>query len=386
MKNSKRLLTVVIASCVMLPFGFSQEKKKESNEYLFSNQIVLKATSIKNQENTGTCWSYCTTSFIESELIRMGKPAIDLSEMYNVRVNYQDKAMNYVLRQGRAQFGQGGLSHDVMSSIRSYGLVPEFAYPGNQYDTARHNHSEMAAILQSTVETVVTNPNKKLSTSWEIGYNGLLDAYMGEVPETFEYKGKSYNPLSFADYLGINPDDYVTFTSFTNAPFYAPYILQVPDNWANGSFYNLPLNEMMEVIDDALANGFTIAWDADVSERTWSRKLGIAIMPEVPYAQMTTEMKAKMFKEILPEMEATQEARQAMYMNYQTTDDHLMHIVGTAFDQNGNSYYLVKNSWGDHRANEGYVYVSKTYMAMKTIGIMIHKDGIQKSIAKKIQL
>lgn len=385
MKNSKSIVTLVIGCFLIIPFGFSQ-KKKEPNQYLFSNQIVLEATAIKNQQNTGTCWSYCTTSFIESELIRMGKPAIDLSEMYQVRVNYQDKASNYVLRQGKAQFGQGGLSHDVMYSIRNYGLMPETAYPGNQYDSSTHNHSEMAAILQSTVETVVTNPNKILSSSWEIGYNGLLDAYMGDVPSTFDYQGKSYNPLSFADYLGINPDDYISFTSFTNAPFYGPYILQVPDNWANGSFYNLPINEMMELIDNALANGFTIAWDADVSERTWSRKLGIAILPEVPYADMDNEMRGQLFKKIYPEMEVTQEARQAMFMNYQTTDDHLMHIVGTALDQNGNSYYLVKNSWGDHRAYEGYVYVSKAYMAMKTMGVMIHKDGVRKSIAKKIQL
>jgi len=362
--------------------SFAQEKK-EANEYLFTNKIMLDATPIKNQQMTGTCWSYCTTSFIESEIIRMGGPSVDLSEMYNVRMNYVEKSMNYVMRQGKSQFGEGGLSHDVMKAIHKYGMVPESAYGGNQYNPGHHNHQEMAAILESTLKTVVKN-SRHISASWMGNIDGTLNTYLGEAPTEFDYEGKTYNPKSFAEFLKFNPNDYMTFTSFTNAPFYEQYILQVPDNWANGSFNNLPLNEMMDVIDHALENGYTIAWDADVSEKTWSRKKSIAIMPATPFREMTAEEKEQLFHKVIPEMTPTQEERQRLFLNFQTTDDHLMHIIGTAIDQDGNDYYLVKNSWGDQRAFDGYVYVSKAYMAMKTMGIMIHKDAVPKAIAKKL--
>lgn len=375
------LIAILSFSTILSPV-FAQEKK-EAKGYLFTHKIFLENTPIKNQQRTGTCWSYCTTSFIESELIRMGKPAIDLSEMYNVRMTYVEKSMNYVLRQGKSQFGEGGLSHDVMSSIRKYGLVPESAYSGNAYNPGTHNHQEMATILESTLKTVVAN-KKSISTAWMGNINGTLNNYMGEAPTEFTYDGKSYTPESFVSYLEFNPNDYVTFTSFSNAPFYEKYILQVPDNWANGAFNNVPLNELMDVIDYALGNGFTIAWDADVSEKTWSRKKSIAIMPEIPYAEMSKTQRSKLFKEVSTEMTPTQEERQRLFMNFQTTDDHLMHIVGTAIDQSGNDFYIVKNSWGDQRAYDGYVYVSKSYMAMKTMGILIHKDAVSKGMAKKL--
>ena len=360
------------------------QEKKEANEYLFTNKIFLDATPVKNQQMTGTCWSYCTTSFIESEIIRMGGPSIDLSEMYNVRMNYVEKSTNYVLRQGKAQFGEGGLSHDVMNSVKKYGIAPESAYSGDAATPGMHNHQEMAAILESTLKTVVKN-SRKVSNVWMGNIDGTLNNYMGAAPTEFEYEGKKYTPQSFAEFLNVHPNDYLTFTSFSHAPFYEKYILQVPDNWANGSFNNLPLDEFMSVIDYALENGFTIAWDADVSEKSWSRKMSIAIMPETPVNKMTKEEKADLFHKVTPEMTPTQEERQRLFMNFKTTDDHLMHIVGTAVDQDNNDYYVVKNSWGDKRAYDGYVYVSKAYMAMKTMGIMIHKDGISKAISKKLK-
>lgn len=374
---------VILSSLLLIAFTGNTQEKKAPKEYLFTNTIVIESTPIKNQQHTGTCWSYCTTSFIESELIRMGKPAIDLSEMFNVRMNYVEKSMNYFLRQGKSQFGEGGLSHDVMMSIAKYGLVPESAYSGNAYNPGFHNHTEMAAVIESTLQTIVAQ-KKNVTTAWMGNIEGTLDNYMGTPPTEFEFEGSKYTPQSFASYLGITPEDYVTFTSVSHAPFYKNHILQVPDNWANGSFINLPISDLMHVIDESLAKGFTIAWDADVSEKTWSRKEGIAIMPETPYKEMTVEEKASLFHTPVAELAPTQENRQALILNFQTTDDHLMHIVGTATDYKGNDYYLVKNSWGDQRAYEGFVYVSKAYMAMKTMGIMIHKDAIPKSIAKKI--
>ena len=383
MRNLKYIFTATIIWSVLTPSAFGQEKK-EAEEYLFTNKIFLEATSIKNQQKTGTCWSYCTTSFIESELIRMGKPTIDLSEMYNVRMNYVEKSTNYVLRQGKAQFSEGGLSHDVLNSITKYGLVPESAFTGNVYNPGNHNHQEMVSILESTLNSVLEN-KRNLSSVWMGNVNGTLDNYLGEAPTEFDYDGKSYTPQSFVEFLSFNPNDYTTFTSFTNAPFYEKYILQVPDNWANGSFNNVPLNELMQIIDNALENGYTIAWDADVSEKTWSRKKSIAIMPATPYLDMNKEERADLFKKIVPEMTPSQEERQRLFLNFKTTDDHLMHIIGTAIDQNNNEYYVVKNSWGDKRAFDGYVYVSKAYMAMKTMGIMIHKDAVPKSITKKLK-
>lgn len=384
MKVLKNAISLITLSLFFSIPTFSQDT--ESKGYQFTQKILLDNTEVKNQQQTGTCWSYCTTSFIESELLRMGKPSIDLSEMYNVRMVYEDKAMNYVLRQGKAQFGEGGLSHDVMSSIQKYGLVPESAYSGNMYNPGKHNHSEMVAILEAQLETIITNPNRKLSPFWPQNISNTLNTYLGEIPVEFKYEGKSYTPNSFSEYLEINPNNYATFTSFTNAPFYSSYVLQVPDNWANGSFINLPLTELMAVIDNALNNGFTIAWDADVSEGTWSRKNSIAILPEVPYLEMSKQERSKLFKNIVPEMDVNQDNRQESFMNYETTDDHLMHIIGTAVDQNNNEYYIVKNSWGTKHKYDGYVYVSKPYMAMKTIGIMIHKDAIPKNISNKLSL
>ena len=379
-------LNIYLFTGLLFSFGISgiAQDKKEADEYLFTNKIVLESTPIKNQQQTGTCWSFSTTSFIESELIRMGKPQLDLSEMFNVRMTYTEKAKNYYLRQGKTQFSEGGLSHDVMNSISKYGLAPESAYTGDAYSPGKHNHSEMATILESTLKTVVSL-KKPVSNAWLGNIEGTLNNYMGTPPTKFEFEGKEYTPISFAEYLDFHAEDYVTFTSFSHSKFYTPYILQVPDNWSNGAFMNVPLTDLMLIIDEALKNGYTISWDADVSEPTWSRRKNIAVLPETPYLKMSKKERKTLFTNPVTEIKPTQEERQKLFESFETTDDHLMHIVGTAVDQEGNDYYLVKNSWGAHRAFDGFVYVSKAYMAMKTIGIMIHKDAVPNSIAKKIK-
>lgn len=374
------LLTLTVIQPVL---GFSQKEKKDSNEYLFNDLIRLDATPIISQDITGTCWSFSTTSFLESEIIRLGHAPVDLSEMYNVHQIYQEKAQNYVRRQGRTQFGEGSLSHDVILAYKKYGAMPQSAYSGKNYDGEKYIHAELDNVLSGVVEAVVENKNKSLSTAWFPAYISVLDSYMGAVPEKFNFDGKSYSPESFAESLPINPDDYVTITSFTHHPFYSSFILEVPDNWSNGTYYNVPLNEFIQVIDQALENGYTLAWDADVSEKTWNRKSGVALIPATDYSDMSSEEKAKVGVELMDEKEITQEYRQELFDNYQTTDDHLMHIIGKGRDQENKPYYIVKNSWGTKAGIEGYQYVSLPYMQLKSIAVMVHKDAIPSSLKKK---
>lgn len=271
-----------------------------------------------------------------------------------------------------------------MNAISKYGMVPQSAYPGNMIDSI-HNHSEMELMLLNIINAAIENPNEKLSQVWQTAISAALDGYLGTEPQSFEYNGKTFTPQTFAQSLNFNAQDYETFTSFKHQPFYHNYVLQVPDNWSNGGFMNVPLTDLMQIIDNALANGYSLAWDADVSEPTFSRKRGIAIMPKIAFENMDATQRTNIFTEIQPEMTPTDDLRLKSFMNYSTTDDHLMHIVGKAQDQEKNNYYIVKNSWGNNRPYKGYVYVSASYMALKTIGIMVHKAGIPKSIQNKIQ-
>jgi bleomycin hydrolase len=351
--------------------------------YKFTPEIDLETTPVISQGRTGTCWSFSSTSFLESEIIRLTGKEIDLSEMYTVRNTYPKKAENFVMRQGKAQFSEGGLAHDVMNSVKYYGLVPNEAYSGLFANEDSHNHAEMVAVLESMLKTYVDNPGRNLSKNWKKAIDAVLDVYLGKTVNTFMYEGKQYNPQTFMQLTKIDADNYITITSFTQSPFYSEFILNIPDNWSNGTMYNVPLQEMINTIDNAISKGFTVELDCDVSERTFSSKDGVAVVPK------DSENNIKALQGVYPEMNVTQEYRQDEFENYDTTDDHLMHITGSLRDQNGTKYYKVKNSWGTdetRNANGGYVYFSEAYMKLKAISIMVHKDAVPKNTANKLNL
>lgn len=366
--------------CVLVLVSTFQLSAQDNQNfpYKFSAVKSAEATKVKDQNRTGTCWSFATSSFLESELMRMGKGNHDLSEMFAVRVTYPLKAQNYIRFMGKTQFGPGSLSHDVIDALRNHGIVPESVYPGIEYGMDSHDHGELDALLEAMVEALVKRG--KLTVSWDDAIEGVLDAYLGEYPTSFTYEGREFTPVSFRDAMGLKADDYISLSSFNHHPFYEPFILEVPDNFSRGEFHNLPLDEFMAVVDNALENGFTIAWDADVSEGGFSFRNGIAILPENPTGRV------EKFEEIVPEMEVTQENRQEAFNNHSTTDDHLMHVTGTSTDQNGTKYYVTKNSWGTGNDLGGYQYISEAYFKMKTLGIVIHKDALPSRIAKKIGL
>ena len=343
------------------------------NTYQFKTVVDLDATPVISQGRTGTCWSFSASSFIESEIIRLTGKTIDISEMYTVRNTYPRKAANYISRQGKAQFSEGGLAHDVLNTMALHGLVPNDVYSGLDDDQDKHNHAEMVSVLSAMMDTYIDAPAGKLSAKWNTAIARVLDTYLGANVSTFTYEGKSYTPQSFLEMTKINPNDYVHLTSFNHAEYYDNFILNIPDNWSNGSFYNLPLNEFIQTLDHALENGFTVEFDCDVSEKTFSSKNGVAIIPA------NADDNEKGMTEIVKERNVTQEYRQQEFNNYTTTDDHLMHITGILKDQNGNKYYKVKNSWGsdsNRTANGGYVYMSEAYMKLKTISITMHKGRI----------
>ncbi|WP_418513749.1 C1 family peptidase [Corallibacter sp.] len=354
-----------------------------SQTYHFKTVIDLETTDVISQGRTGTCWSFSTSSFIESEIIRLTGKQIDISEMYTVRQTYPKKAWNYIMRQGKAQFSEGGLAHDVMNSIADHGLVPQSAFSGLYEGDDTHNHAEMVAVLKGVLDVYIDNPARKLSPKWKTVTESVLDTYLGKKTSTFNYDGVQYTPESFLKMTKINPDDYVSITSFTHQPLYSKFILNIPDNFSNGSFYNVSLDEMVTTVNTALENGFTVELDCDVSENTFSAKHGIAVIPE------NDETAAEAIISVRPEKTITPQYRQQEFENYQTTDDHLMHITGILKDQNGTTYYKVKNSWGTDEsrvANGGYVYMSEAYLRLKTISVMVHKDALSKVLKKNLNI
>lgn len=373
----KKSLLLAIAISFIGSTLFAQAEHKPSNNYQFKSVKNLSCTPIKNQQRTGTCWSFSTISYLEAELLRMGKEEFDLSEMHIVRNIYNDKARNYVLRQGKANFSQGSLNHDVMRVLASHGVMPEAAYDGKAEGDKIHNHSEMEAVMKGFLDGLLTK--KSLSPKWSKAFNAIMDVYMGEVPENFTYKGKSYTPESFSNSLGINPDDYVSLTSFTHHPFYKKFVLEVPDNYSNEAYYNLPLDELQAIVDNALDQGYTIAWDGDVSEKGFNAREGLAVVAK-------NEKRKDLFDEPGEEMTITQELRQEKYESYSTTDDHLMHITGLSKDKDGTTYYNIKNSWGEISDYKGFMYMSDAYFRLKTVGILVHKSAIPKDIAAKLAL
>jgi len=377
-----------ILSAISLLFIFSSAwcQEEEKAKYQFEDIYNIETTPVKNQGASGTCWNYSATSFMETEVLRQTGQSFDLAEMFTVFNTYLDKADRYVRMHGNLNFGQGGALHDVPAMYAKYGAVPQDIYEGLNYGTKINRHGELDAILKAILDAVVANKNKKLTPNWKEAYKSVVEAYLGEFPAEFEFEGKKYTPKSFADEkLEINFNDYMQFTSFTHQPYLEKMHIMVPDNWLYGESYNLPLGDLTQIVDHALKNGFSVAWASDWSEKGVSWKNGVAYVPEKNYKEMSKEEKAAMFSGPAKEMTITAELRQEAYDNYTTTDDHGLHIVGLAKDQEGNEYYIVKNSWDNKNIYEGYIYVTKAYFNFKTISIILHKDGVKKEIVNKIK-
>ena len=395
----------LLFAATVIPCMASQKAEPvvpDSTGFKFTDVKVLKHTTpVKDQNKSGTCWCFSTNSFLEDEILRKGGEELHLSEMFTVRKCYEDKADKYIRMDGKINFAQGGSGMDPLYVWRLYGAMPDEAYPGLNYGEEKHSHYEMADGLNGYLDGVLTNAKKGLTTAWKRAFAGILDSYLGELPETFTYKGKTYTPRQFADSLPINPDDYVSLTSWSHHPFYSSFPVEVADNWIWAPSYNLPLDEFKNVVDNAVENGFPIAWAADVSEPGFKWKEGYAVLPAGKDVKDMTDAEVARWSKISdkeredeknevkgpgPEKEVTQESRQADFDAHRTTDDHGMEIVGYAVDQNGTRYYKVKNSWDTNQLYDGYLYVSEPYLKAKTISIIVHKDALPKSIAKKLNL
>lgn len=397
----KKLLAAAI---VAVPFLASAEPADsvaaDTVKFEFTDIITVPTTSVKDQNKSGTCWCFAGTSFFEDEIVRKGGDSLDISEMFTVRKCYEDKAERFIRLYGETNFAAGGSILDVPYVWERYGAVPEEVYSGLQYGEDKHVHGELDAALSAYLKAVVAKPNKKLTTAWRKGLKGILDAYFGEVPETFQYKGKTYTPQSYAKSLGLDMDDYVPMTSFTHHPFYTQFPVEVPDNWLWGNYWNVPLDELKAIVDNSIEKGYTVVWAADVSEGGFKWTDGVALMPKgktegdmngtelarwVKLSDKERQNDKFDFKGPVEEITVTQELRQEMFDNQETTDDHGMEIVGIAKDQNGNRYYKVKNSWDTNQKYNGFFYVSEPYFLAKTVDILVNREAIPGVIAKKIK-
>ncbi len=400
----KILFSVIMGAFALSSMAQEAPVANDSLEgFQFTTVDSIAITPVKNQNRSGTCWSYSTIGFLESELIRMGKGVHDLSEMFVVHHTMLDRAEYVVRMYGTAQFAPGGSAYDVIYCLKNYGLVPQAVMPGIQYGSTPADtlpvHTELDAVAGGVVNAVVNSGLKKLTPVWKKALSAVYDTYLGKCPETFTYNGKEYTPQSFAEELGLNADDYVSITSYTHHPYYTTFALEVPDNWRMDQMYNIPMEEMMAIIDNALAKGYTLAWGADVSEICFTRK-GLGVVPnEEEAADLTgsdmarwlglsaTDKREELTKKPLPEKTITQEMRQAAYDSWENTDDHGMQIFGTAKDQNGKRYYMVKNSWGTQKSEyKGIWYVSEAYMQYKTNDVLVHKNAIPKKIREKLHI
>ncbi len=375
--------------------GWAEEN---GNGYRFSTIVEQKVTPVKDQAVSGTCWCFATTSFMEAELLRQGKGEYDLSEMFIVRQKYLNQLEDNFLRKGKGNIGQGSITTSWITAFNQVGIVPEEAYPGINYDSSVHNHSELAGYIEAIGGEAVRQC--KNSPQYRKLVNSLFDIYFGEVPDTFTYKGKSYTPKSFAKSLDICTGDYVALTSFTHKPYYKAFEIEIPDNWEHECMYNLPLDELISTMDGALESGYTFCWDGDVSEKGFSFSNGVAINPDVERTDLykdsdrarwgqldTSDRLAEVFRfeRPYPEVDVTPEIRQQGYESGKTTDDHLMHVTGIATDQNGTKYYITKNSWAtDGNRYGGYLNMSESYVRAKTIYILVHKDALPETLKKKL--
>jgi bleomycin hydrolase len=361
----------------------NNQSANSATSFTFTPVINAEATSVKNQKSSGTCWSYCTNSFLESEMIRMGKKPVDLAELFTARNTYIEKGINYVRMHGALTLGDGGACHDVTNMLAKYGAMPQEAYNGNDYGSpgsSERMNKLTEAILKKAVEG-------KFDPTWKDRYIATIDSCMGAVPEKFTYEGKEYTPKTFAkEVVGINPADYVELGSFTSSPYYEKAVLMVPDNWSFDQVYNVQMDDITNIIDNAIKKGFTVAWASDVSEKGFSWKNGVAYVPAKDFESMSIDEKKTMFNGPKAEKEITVEMRQAAFDNYETTDDHGMQITGIAKDQAGKEYYIVKNSWGASNDYKGYLYVTKNFVKYKTTAFLLHKNGIPSDLRKKMAI
>lgn len=395
-------IAVFIVLCPAVSTANDHNSNILSNKVTGKETIIVKkipATPVRDQYKTSTCWSFSGISLIESELIRTGKGEFDLSEMFIVRYTYERKAERYIRMHGKTNFAPGGETNDVTDVMKKYGIVPESIYTGLKHENGKYIHSEMDKTLHKYVESVVSDPGK-IASDWKSEYRKILDNYLGEVPDSFEYDGQVFTSSEFAGYLDINLNNYIMITSFMHSPYYEPVVLEIPDNWSWAASYNVPLDDFEQIVDSALFNGFSVAWAADISEAGFSFSKGMALAPEFLYSPELESEKKKWLKnsdhekdnyifksgEIIKEVNVTAENRQAAFDNFSTTDDHGMHILGITSDDSGNNYYYVKNSWGSKNPYNGYMLVSKPYFRYKLICVMLSKDALSPEIKQKLSL
>lgn len=390
----KKILLAATIGVASMGVAAQDAPKNEGFQFTIVKENPI--TSVKNQNRSSTCWSFSALGFIESELLRMNKGEYDLSEMFVVHKTMEDRGVNYVRYHGDSSFSPGGSFYDILYCMDRYGLVPQEVMPGIMYGDSLPVHNELDAVAGAYVNAIAKGGFSKLTPVWKQGLSAIYDTYLGACPEKFTYKGKEYTPRSFVEELGLKADDYVSLTSYTHHPFYTQFAIEIQDNWRNGLSYNLPIDELMAVMDNAVRKGYTIAWGSDVSEQGFTRD-GIAVMPDAAkgaeltgsdmarWTGLTAEDKRReLTSKPLPEMTITQEMRQEAFDNWQTTDDHGMQIYGIAKDQNGKEYFMVKNSWGAAGKYKGIWYASKAFVAYKTMNIVVHKDALTKDIAKKL--
>lgn len=357
-----------------------------NSKFHFKDMIDIENTSIKNQGSAGTCWSYSGNSFLESEMIRLGKAPVDLAEIYTARQVYLSKARNYILMNGNMSLGDGGEPHDVVNMIKKYGAMPQEAYTNEDYGKGSLKSAAFQKDFKAILDNYMKNPDSKKGVSWVKDINDYLDKTLGKVPATFTYLGKNYTPHTFAkEVVGIVPEQYVEITSYMDSPYYEKILVPVPDNWSYDMAYNIPMTEMTDVIDAALKNGFSVAWSTDVSEDYFSWKNGVAHVPNVDLYNITDSDRKKFFDKPVQEKVITEEMRLAGLYSLYTTDDHAMQIVGIAKDQGGKEYYKIKNSWGDKNDYKGYLYVSKAFVHLKTTSIYLHQDALTKNFKSKLK-
>ncbi|MCZ8196621.1 MAG: aminopeptidase [Flavobacterium sp.] len=388
----RKSLLVAGLFCSMSLFAQDDLIKKVINnaslnsKYVFSDVKNLETTSVKSQGSAGTCWSYSGNSFLETEMIRMGKQPVDLAEIYTARHVYLSKARNYILFNGNMGLGDGGETHDVLNIMRKYGAMPQSAYTLEDYGKGTVKSGEFQDKFKAILDEYIKNPSPTKGTSWVADINNYLDEKLGKLPATFTYAGKEYNPHTFAkEVVGINPDDYIEFSNYKDSPYYQKMVLPVPDNWSYDQLYNVPMTELTDIIDYALDKGYTVAWSSDVSEPYFSWKNGVAFVPDLDLYNITDEQRKTLFDGPMPEKDINEDIRlEGLYSLY-TTDDHAMQIVGSAKDQNGRTYYKVKNSWGETNDYKGYLYVTKAFVQLKSTGIVLHKNGVSKALKNKLK-